>query len=47
MLRNAARTHGLAALAFGSDWRLETSMKLLGLGGMRRAVMCKRPFFLF
>jgi digeranylgeranylglycerophospholipid reductase len=47
MLRNAARTRALAGLAFGSDWRLEMSMRLMGLGGMRRAVTCKRPFVMF
>jgi digeranylgeranylglycerophospholipid reductase len=47
MLRNAARTRAIAGLAFGSDWRLEMSMRLMGLGGMRRAVTCKKPFVLF
>jgi digeranylgeranylglycerophospholipid reductase len=47
MLRNAARTRTMAGLAFGSDWRLEMSMRLMGLGGMRRALTCSPPFILF
>jgi len=47
MLKNAARTRTMAGLAFGSDWRLDMSMKLMGLGGMRRALTCRPPFIIF
>lgn len=47
MLKNAARTRTLSRLAFGSDWRLEMAMRVMGLEGMRRAVTCKRPFRMF
>jgi geranylgeranyl reductase family protein len=44
-LRTAARTKSLASLSFGSQWRLEWAMRLLGVKGMGRAIRCQSvPF---
>jgi len=44
-LRTAARTKNLASLSFGSQWRLEWAMRLLGVKGMGRAIRCQSvPF---
>jgi len=46
-LRNAARTKAMADMFFGSDGRLRFAMKVLGRRGLERAILCKRPFYLF
>jgi len=46
-LRNAARTKAMADLFFGGDRRLSFSMRLLGSRGLKKAILCKRIFFLF
>jgi digeranylgeranylglycerophospholipid reductase len=46
-LRNAARTKAMADLFFGGDGRLRFAMKVLGKRGLERAILCKRPFYLF
>lgn len=46
-LANAARTKTMADMFFGSDGRLRFAMKVLGRRGLERAILCKRPFYLF
>jgi digeranylgeranylglycerophospholipid reductase len=43
-LRTAARTKVLAELCFGSAWRTETAMKLLGERRMNNLIRCRRLF---
>jgi digeranylgeranylglycerophospholipid reductase len=46
-LANAARTKSLADLFFKTDRRLSFAMKVLRARGLERAILCKRPFYLF
>jgi digeranylgeranylglycerophospholipid reductase len=46
-LANAARTKALADLFFKTDGRLSFAMKVLRTNGLRRAILCKRPFYAF
>jgi digeranylgeranylglycerophospholipid reductase len=46
-LRNSARTKALANAFFKNDRRLKLAMRLLGLRGLERAILCKRVFYLF
>lgn len=43
-LRTAVGTKRLAMMAFGSQWRLEWAMRVLGDRGMGRAIRCQRLF---
>jgi len=40
----AVRTKRLAMMAFGSQWRLEMAMRMLGVKRMGRAIRCKSLF---
>lgn len=46
-LRNAARTKAMADFFFKTDRRLGFAMKVLGSRGLERAILCKRPFYIF
>jgi len=43
-LATALRSKRLAMLAFGSQWRLETAMRILGPRRMGRTIRCRSPF---
>ncbi|MDD1770821.1 MAG: NAD(P)/FAD-dependent oxidoreductase [Methanomassiliicoccales archaeon] len=43
-LATALRTKRLAMLAFGSPWRLEQAMRMLGIRRMGKAIRCKSVF---
>ena len=46
-LRNSARTKIMADVFFKKDKRLRIAMKMLGLRGLERAILCRRVFYLF
>jgi len=46
-LSNSARTKAMADIFFKNDSRLKFAMKVLGLRGLERAILCKRIFYLF
>ena len=46
-LANAARTKSLADMFFKTDRRLSFAMKVLRSRGLERAILCKRPFYVF
>lgn len=46
-LRNSARTKNMADIFFKTDKRLRIAMKLLGLHGLERAILCRKVFYLF
>jgi digeranylgeranylglycerophospholipid reductase len=43
-LRTAVKTKRLAMMAFGSQWRLDWAMRIMGDRGMGRAIRCQRLF---
>jgi len=46
-LRNSARTKALADMFFKTDRKLRLAMRILGLRGLERAILCKRVFYIF
>ena len=43
-LNVAVKTKKLAMIAFGSQWRLEMAMRMLGVKRMGKAIRCKSVF---